>query len=128
MGAQLVDFAAQETARLDGERIQVLRRSLGDQRCREVIGEVVFHLTDRMSMLGEALGRGDEVEAKALTSRLAGLAEQVGLSMFAQVARDLSACLRAEDPVAIAAVRARLERVAERSLCDVMRHADPAAI
>lgn len=128
MGAQLVDFAAEETAKLDGERIQVLRRSLGDQRCREIIAEVVFHLTDRMSMLGDALERGDRAEAKALTSRLAGLAEQVGLSMFAQVARDLSACLRAEDPVATAAVRARLARIAERSLCDVMRHADPAAI
>jgi hypothetical protein len=128
MGAQLFKFTSHEAANLDGDRIQLLRRSLGDQRCREIISEVVFHLTDRMTLLGAALTSGDRAEAKALTSRLAGLAEQVGLSLFAEVARDLHLCLRAEDPIAIAAVHARLGRIAERSLCDVMRHADPAAI
>lgn len=128
MEAQLIDFASQEATPLDGERIQLLRRSLGDQRCREIVGEVVFHLTDRMALLTEALRAGDRAEAKALTSRLGGLAEQVGLSLFAKVTRDLHLCLRGEDPVAIAAVHARLGRIAERSLRDVMRHADPAAI
>ena len=128
MGAVLVNFAAREAADLDGARIQLLRRSLGDQRCREVIAEVVFHLTDRMALLGEALAAGDRAEAKALTSRLAGLAEQVGLPLFARVARDLRLCLRGEDAIALASVHARLGRIAERSLCDVMRHADPAAL
>lgn len=128
MGAELINFAAREAANLDGARIQLLRRSLGDQRCREIIAEVVFHLTDRMALLGEALASGDRVEAKALTSRLAGLAEQVGLSLFARVARDLHLCLRSPDGIAVGAVHARLGRIAERSLCDVMRHADPAAL
>ena len=128
MGAQLFKFTSQEAANLDGDRIQLLRRSLGDQRCREIISEVVFHLTDRMTLLGAALSAGDRAEAKALTSRLAGLAEQVGLSLFARVARDLHLCLRGEDAIALASVHARLGRIAERSLCDVMRHADPAAL
>jgi hypothetical protein len=114
MEAELVNFTAREAAGLDGARIQLLRRSLGDQRCREIVAEVVFHLTDRMALLGEALCSGDRAEAKALTSRLAGLAEQVGLSLFARVARDLHLCLRAEDPTAVASVHARLGRIAER--------------
>lgn len=128
MEAQLVNFASQEAAKLDGERIQLLRRSLGDQRCREIIAEVVFHLTDRMALLAEAVRTGNRAEARALASRLGGLAEQVGLTHFAKVARDLRGCLASDDPVAVAAVHARLGRIAERSLCDVMRHADPAAI
>ncbi|WP_181164456.1 Hpt domain-containing protein [Amaricoccus solimangrovi] len=128
MGAELIIFDACEAAALDDGRIQLLRRSLGDQRCREILAEVVFHLTDRLTLLNAALDAGDGAEAGVLASRLAGLAEQVGLSKFARVARSLRDCLRAEDPVAVSAVAARLGRLAEDSLRGVMRHADPEAI
>lgn len=128
MGAVLFILDAPEKVALDDGRIQVLRQSLGDQRCREIIAEVVFHLTDRLTLLNAALSAGERAEARALASRLAGLAEQVGLVRFAQVARDLRDCLRAGDPIAEAAIAARLGRLAESSLCGVMRHADPAAI
>ena len=126
--ARLVAFDACETATLDPGRIQLLRQSLGDQRCREIVAEVVFHLTDRLTLLKAALAAEDRAEALALAPRLAGLAEQVGLTRFAQVARDLRDCLRAEDAVAAAAVAARLGRLAEASLGGVLRYADPAAV
>ena len=44
---------------LDTSRIIVLRQSLGDQRCREIVEEVVFHLTDRLGLLRRALDGGD---------------------------------------------------------------------
>ncbi len=128
IGARLVAFDACESATLDPARIQLLRQSLGDQRCREIVGEVVFHLTDRLALLNAALAAEDRAEALALAPRLAGLAEQVGLTRFAQVARDLRDCLRAEDEIAAAAVAARLSRLAEASLHGVMRFADPAAV
>ena len=94
MGAQLYQFASHEDAVLDTTRIMVLRQSLGDQRCREVVEEVVFHLTDRLGLLQAALDAGDAAEAQALASRLASLSEQVGLADFARVARDLVALPR----------------------------------
>ena len=50
MGAELFHISAHEDAELDTSRILVLRQSLGDRRCREVVEEVVFHLSDRLSL------------------------------------------------------------------------------
>lgn len=128
MGAELIELAAHEDAVLDTARIMVLRQSLGDQRCREVVEEVVFHLTDRISLLQVALAEGDVPEAQALASRLASLSEQVGLTDFARVARDLGGCLDAGDGVATAAVARRLIRLGEESLLSVILYADQSAL
>ena len=68
MGAELFRIAAHEDAELDMSRLMVLRQSLGDQRCREIVSEVVFHLTDRLGLLQQALGAGDAAEASTCAS------------------------------------------------------------
>jgi hypothetical protein len=128
MGAQVYRLASHESAVLDTTRIQVLKQSLGHDRCREVVEEVVFHLTDRLGRLEQALGLGDVPEAVRLATRLASLSEQVGLSDFARVARDLGLCLDAGDANAIAAVAARLQRLGEDSLFSVIVLADQSAL
>jgi hypothetical protein len=128
MAAKVFRIAAHEDAVLDTTRIAVLRQSLGHQRCREVIEEVVFHLTDRLGLLQAALAADNVAEAQALASRLASLSEQVGLSDFARVSRDLAACLAAGDAIATAAVGARLIRLGDESLFSVMHYADQTAL
>ncbi len=128
MAAQLFHFASHEDAVLDTSRLLVLRQSLGDQRCREVVEEVVFHLTDRLGLLEAALRDGNPAEAQVLASRLAGLSEQVGLADFARVSRDLGQCLQAGDAVATAAVASRLSRLGEESLFTVILYADQSAL
>lgn len=128
MGAQVYQLAAHEAAVLDRSRIEVLRQSLGDARCREVVEEVVFHLTDRLTRLEAAMGDGNVAEAVRLAARLASLSEQVGLADFARVARDLGACLDAGDANATAAVAARLVRLGEDSLFSVIVLADQTAL
>ncbi len=128
MGAELYRIASREDAALDTTRILVLRQSLGDQRCREIVSEVVFHLTDRLGLLQSALAARNGADAQMLASRLASLSEQVGLSDFARVARDLAACLEARDTVAVAAVGDRLMRLGEDSLFSVILYADQSAL
>ena len=128
MGAELFQFAAHEDPELDTSRIVVLRQSLGDRRCREVVEEVVFHLTDRLGMLRVALAAGNEAEVQAIALRLASLSEQVGLADFARVARDLENCLAAGDRIASGAVSARLLRLGEDSLFSVILYADQTAL
>lgn len=128
MGAVLYEIAAHENAVVDTARILVLRKSLGDQRCREVIDEVVFHLSDRLGLLQSALERGDIVETGVLAGRLASLSEQVGLADFARVCRDLLSCIEAGEATATAAVAARLFRLGEESLFSVMLYADQSAL
>jgi NADPH-dependent ferric siderophore reductase len=124
MGAELYCIPAHEDAALDRSRIGVLRQSLGDQRCREVVSEVVFHLTDRLGLLQTALAEGKIGEAQALAARLASLSAQVGLPDFSRVARDLAGCLAIGDGTAIAAVSSRLERLGEDSLISVIVYID----
>ena len=128
MGAELYRIASHEDAVLDTTRIAVLRQSLGDQRCREVVEEVVFHLTDRLGLLQIALDEDNGADAQALASRLASLSEQVGLADFARVSRDLCACLQAGDRTATAAVGARLIRLGEESLFSVIHYAEQTAL
>ena len=128
MGAELYRIGAQEEAELDTSRLLVLRQSLGDERCREVVEEVVFHLTDRLGQLQTALDAGNAADAQVLATRLASLSEQVGLADFARVARDLAACLAAGDATATAAVAARLMRLGEDLLFSVMVYADQSAL
>jgi hypothetical protein len=128
MGAELYQFAAHEEAALDLSRLAVLRQSLGDRRCREVVEEVVFHLTDRLGLLRTALDTSDATEAQILASRLASLSEQVGLCDFARVARDLGSCLALEDGHSTTAVAARLMRLGEESLLTVMLYAEHMAL
>jgi hypothetical protein len=128
MGAELYHIASREAAALDTSRILVLRQSLGDERCREIVSEVVFHLTDRLGQLQTALDHGDAAEAQVQASRLASLSEQVGLADFARVARDLGGCLGSGDATAVAAVAARLMRLGEESLFTVVLYADQSAL
>lgn len=128
MAAEIYRLATREDTRVDAGRILILSESLGDQRCREIMAEVAFHLTDRLDLLQAALARGDSAEGRALSSRLASLSEQVGLMDFARVARDLARCLDADDPVATEAVGARLMRLGEDSLCAIIGHTDQSAL
>ena len=128
MGAELYQIAAREDAELDMNRLLVLRQSLGDERCREVVEEVVFHLTDRLNQLQAALEAADTADAQVLSARLASLSEQVGLADFARVARDLAECLAAGNAIATAAVAARLLRLGEDSLFSVILYADQSAL
>ena len=75
-----------------------------------------------------AFAEQDMAQLLGLASRLAGLSEQVGLADFARVARDLRACIEAEDPIATGAVAARLLRLGEDSLFSVMLYADQSAL
>ncbi len=128
MGAKLYRCKVREGVVLDTTSIMLLRRSVGDQRTREIVEEVVFHLSDRLALLRQALEADDGDEAFALAARLAALSEQLGLAGFARVARDLGRCLEAADTVATAAVAARLARLAADSLFSVIHYADQSAL
>jgi hypothetical protein len=128
MAAELFVIEAQESTALDTSKIILLRQSLGDQRCREVVEEVMFHLADRMRMIEEAMRNKEHAQVIVLAARLAGLSEQVGLTDYSRVARDLRKCVEAEDWIAAGAVGARLVRLGEESLYSVMVYADQSAL
>lgn len=125
---KVLNIINKEKILFDPASIATLRRSRGEERAREIIEEVIFHLTDRLGLLNQAMTAGDRPLARALAGRLAAASEQVGLVGFARVARDLGACLARGDAAAAAAVAARLDRMADRSICRLLDHADRSAL
>lgn len=117
----------EETA-LDTSCILTLRKSVGDQRCRQIVDEVVFHLSDKLSQLNTALQSGEIAAMEAVASGLAGLSGQIGLTVFSRVARDLRGCIETGDRTATFAVAARLVRIGEEALLSVTLHAESSAL
>ena len=128
MGAELYRIAAHEDAELDTSRIVVLRQSLGDERCREVVEEVVFHLTDRLGKLRVALDAGNTAEGAGAGRRGSRASASRSASPTSPASRATSAPASPRTTAtATGAVAARL-RLGEDSLFSVMIYADQSAL
>jgi hypothetical protein len=77
-----------------------------------------------MAGLADRAARDDRPDMLRHLRRLQRMAEQLGMVSLGQVAGDIRACLDRGDPVAFAAVWARLLRVAECSLAPARGLAD----
>ncbi|MCF3974405.1 hypothetical protein [Paracoccus salsus] len=114
--AQIMALAVSEPVRVDARRVGDIVSELGETAAQNVIGLALEQLASAMSTIDEALVAGDLAQAVAQADRLSRLAWQIGLLSLAGVAMDLGACAERRDMSALAAVRARLMRVGNRSL------------
>jgi hypothetical protein len=117
-----------EKIAIDAERISVLRGAVGEQRTREIVEEVVFHMMERIDLLDRAIDAGDAVEACALAKRMAAMSEELGLVDVTRVAGDLNLCVGRGDRTAAAAVSARLGRLSDSSIVHLINYADRTAL
>ncbi len=113
---QVYKLAAVETALIDSESVRVLRQSLGEARCDEILEDSVFQIADKLSLVEKALNAEDLPEIYRHCLGLVGTAEQIGMVGVSYVARDLMNCVKVGNMVAIHAVAARLIRIGEDSL------------
>ncbi len=113
---QVFTLAAAETALVDAESIRVLRHSLGNDKCEEILEDSLFQIADRLSLLENSLKSQDLPEVYRYCLGLVGTAEQIGMVGVSYVARDLMNCVKIGNMTAIHAVAARLIRIGEDSL------------
>lgn len=114
--AQITALAVTEPVRVDARRVGDIVNELGEQTAQNVIGLALEQLAAALGATEEALSSGDRAQAIAHADRLSRLAWQIGLLSLAGVALDLAACAERGDMCALEAVRARLQRVGNRSL------------
>lgn len=114
--AQITALAVSEPVRVDARRVSDIVRELGESAAQNVIGLALEQLAGALTATDAALEAGDLAEAVAHADRLSRLAWQIGLLSLAGVAMDLGSCADRRDAGALAAVRARLMRVGNRSL------------
>ncbi|MEM9756564.1 MAG: hypothetical protein AAF914_11255, partial [Pseudomonadota bacterium] len=90
-----------ETARFDPSRLEQLCREKGEIQAETEAAEAL----DRISQLLDDIAPRRLPMARAkLTRRLTLLtdaADTIGMATLSRVARDVAACVRAEDPVAL---------------------------
>jgi hypothetical protein len=116
MTADVVAYQPQEHILQDSAPIALMYRNMGTRTAEEVVTRALGELALTLSALTAALHRPEAPEVGRQLRRAQRMAEQLGMVSLGQVAGDLRDCLEARDPVALAAVRSRLMRVAEASL------------
>ena len=117
-------LAVDEPVRVDARRVGDIVNELGEAAAQNVIGLALEQLASTLAAIDGAILAGDLTATVAHADRLSRLAWQVGLTSLSGVAVDLGACAERRDLGALAAVRARLMRVGNRSLTQIWDSAD----
>ncbi|RJE81010.1 hypothetical protein [Paracoccus sp. JM45] len=114
--AEILSLTVSEAVRVDSQRIAGIMAELGDTAAQHVIGLALEQLATILTTTEAALAAGDLARTVADSEHMARLAWQIGLLSLAGVAMDLGSTAERGDLPALAAIRARLQRVGNLSL------------
>lgn len=117
---QVFHLTVAESGYVDFEIVGALKASTGDQRYSEIVEDVVFSLTEKITaLMGDARAR-DFAKAERQAAKIGVIARQIGLAGVAGVAAAAQDCASRSDYTALSAVSVRLARMAERSLFSII--------
>lgn len=112
-------ISIEEPVRLDRDQIEVLYRQLGPVGADKVVNHALEELAVMLSRVGKQYREGDLSDLCSGARALAAVAQQIGMTLLARVARDVEQLAKGGDGVALGAVVSRLERIGDRSLVAV---------
>lgn len=113
-----------ENVTLDRDQLEVLYRQLGPVGADKVVNHALEELAVLLSRLPGDYRAAQMDDVQRGAKALAAVAQQVGMTKLARVARDVCEVSRSRDGVALGAVISRLERIGDRSLVAVWDIAD----
>lgn len=122
--ATIVTLRPEEAAQMDLKSLEILFNNLGPRKAEEFTGRALDELTRRTDQMRRAMERDDMTTFIGLARGVARVATQIGLVGLARVARDAGSCAQTRDRVAQAAIWARLDRLAARTLASTGRARD----
>lgn len=105
-----------EPVRVDHDRLGALYSELGHTGAEDVVCRAMEELALRMAHCDRLLRSADYEELRKSARSLIAIADQIGMDLLAQVARDVMECVDVGDSVALAATLGRLMRAGEGSL------------
>lgn len=115
----ITSLQQRESVMLDADRLNDLYAQLGHHAAEDVVCRALEEMAARLSHIDKSYGDGNWDELRKNARGLGAIADQLGITVLASVARDVKTCVEAGDPVATAATIARLMRVGESSLTEV---------
>jgi hypothetical protein len=114
--SEVVKIRLSEQIDLDENRLGTLYAQLGERSAESIVCRAMEELAVRMAQC-DTLWRTKNFEKLRKHARsLIAIADQIGMHNLAQVARDVTTCIDAQDDIAIAATLSRMLRIGERSL------------
>jgi len=122
---QVTLLKQEEQVRLDAQRLETLYVQLGETNAEDVVCRALEELAARLTHAGRLYSAGRRDDLRKCARSLIAIADQIGMQLLVQVARDVTRCIEAGDTTALAATFARLLRIGERSLCEIWDMSDP---
>jgi len=117
--ANITTLIFDEQVRLDSDRLAELYVQLGEIGAQGVVCRAMEELTTRLVKINESYQSNKARELRKGAKGLIGIAEQIGMQRLAKVARDVCNCVDQNDPLALGATLARLQRIGDGSLTAV---------
>nr|WP_206188351.1 hypothetical protein [Sedimentitalea sp. CY04] len=124
MVANILTVTHTETVRLDPAKLNELYAQLGEAGAEDVVCRAIEELAVRLSHCERLWRQADLPNLRKSARSLVAIADQIGMSAMAGIARDVTQAIDTEDQPAIAATLFRLLRVGERSLTAVWEQQD----
>ena len=117
---QVFHLTVAERGHVDFEIVGALRAATGAQRYAEIVEDVVFSLTEKITALMASARAREFATAERQAAKIGVIARQIGLKGVSGVAAAAQDCARQHDYTALSAVSVRLARMAERSLFSII--------
>ncbi len=108
-----------EVVQLDQGRLEQLYLQLGEAGAEDVVCRALEELAVRLSHTERCFRRNQVQDMRKSARSLIAIAEQIGMTKLAGVARDVTLSIDLCDKVAVAATLARLLRIGESSLHEI---------
>ncbi|MGR3760971.1 hypothetical protein ACUXV3_12695 [Roseobacteraceae bacterium NS-SX3] len=122
--AHILTVNHKENVRLDPGKLSELYSQLGETGAEDVVCRAIEELAVRLSHC-ERLWRQNDMDNLRKSARsLIAIADQIGMTAMASIARDVTETAASGDQPATAATLFRLLRVGERSLTAVWEQQD----
>ncbi|WP_368484091.1 hypothetical protein [Phaeobacter sp. HF9A] len=122
--ANILTVNHRENVHLDPQKLTDLYAQLGESGAEDVVCRAIEELAVRLTHC-ERLWRQRDVENLRKSARsLIAISEQIGMMAMAQIARDVTTAIDADDFPAVGATLFRLIRVGENSLTAVWEQHD----
>ncbi len=122
--SNVLNLCMSEPSAIDTDAVQILKRELGEKRCRTVVDTVIFEITDTLCRVERLVASREFDGLQDGLENLRDLSMKVGLICMLDVANDLADAVDHDDQTAAAAIAARLIRIGEDSLFSLIEFTD----
>lgn len=116
---QVTLLRQEESITLDTNRLEDLYQQLGESGAENVVCRALEEIAVRLTHTERCHHESRLDDMRRSARSLIAIAEQIGMQLLADVARDVTRCIDTGDRIALAATLARLLRIGDCSLGEI---------